>query len=692
MKKLIGLTLILSACIILMKCKDEEAGKREWPRISTLPVTNISEQGGQFNAEITFRGDFEILKYGFVWSKDLNPTFENADKIVIQGNPAANTFSAKATTTLGVNVTVHVRSFVQTSDYIVYGKDVEFISLGSKAPKITSFEPLTGSWGDTILIHGTNFSFVKEENIVKLGSIDAKVLTATDTLITTSVPGILNSNSVKVSVSISGNSALSVSEFNYLIPEITGISKLNGTFLDTLLILGSNFGREKVYNSFYFNNASALIISANPSRIQVVVPAELKATESTIKLVSVGHELTYGQSFVLNAPVINSFSPDTASHENETITIYGKNFNPIPQNNIVVIGDGYRADIIESSGNYLKAILPDMSIPVHNVSIFYDTYIWVYVSEQSVKALNNLHISWHSTYTRKNDFPGTRRHKAVAFSINGKGYFGTGVSMNFNNLYNDFWEYDPVIDQWTRINDFPGRPRAAAVSFAIDNKGYVGSGSENYQDVDTDHDINHFRDFYFYDPATHSWTRVADFGGVGRHSAACFVINDEAYVGTGHWGNDFPYGTSFSSDDFWKYNSVLNNWTEIQKFPEATSQGVGFNINDKGYIYDYNKLFEYDGSNWNILNAVELSTWDNSAFSIRNLGYFGLGSGGIHNLVEYDPVNQSSVNGPLDFPFSRSGVSVFVIDNKAYIVGGNANNPNTEITEVWEFDPTKPEL
>ena len=53
--------------------------------------------------------------------------------------------------------------------------------------------------------------------------------------------------------------------------------------------------------------------------------------------------------------------------------------------------------------------------------------MWVYVSEQSVKALNNLNISWHSTYTRKNDFPGSRRRKAVAFSISNKGYFGTEV-------------------------------------------------------------------------------------------------------------------------------------------------------------------------------------------------------------------------------------------------------------------------
>ncbi len=136
MKKIIGLILILSACIILMKCKDEEAAKHEWPRLTTLAVSNISELGAQFNAEITYRGDFEILSYGFVWSKDVNPTIENSDKVVLSGNPPSNTFSAQATTTLGVNIINHVRSFVQTADYMVYGKDVEFLSLGSKSPKI----------------------------------------------------------------------------------------------------------------------------------------------------------------------------------------------------------------------------------------------------------------------------------------------------------------------------------------------------------------------------------------------------------------------------------------------------------------------------------------------------------------------------------------------------------------------------
>ena len=291
MKKIIGFALILSACIFLVKCKDEEAGKREWPRLSTMPVTNISEQGAQFNAEIIFRGDFEILQYGFVWSKGYNPTIENSDKIVLTGSPAANTFSVQTTTTLGVNVTNHVRSFVQTADYMVYGTDVEFISLGSKSPKITSFEPETGSWGDTINITGEYFSYLSGDNVVKLGEIEAHIISVSDTLLSVIVPDKLNQNSVKVSVSILGNSAFSEQEFTYLMPEITSVSPLSGTFQDTITIFGNNFGRSISYNLVYFGSETnvAQIISVNPSRLTVIVPPPLVYFENSINVKSVGH-------------------------------------------------------------------------------------------------------------------------------------------------------------------------------------------------------------------------------------------------------------------------------------------------------------------------------------------------------------------------------------------------------------------
>jgi N-acetylneuraminic acid mutarotase len=56
------------------------------------------------------------------------------------------------------------------------------------------------------------------------------------------------------------------------------------------------------------------------------------------------------------------------------------------------------------------------------------------------------------TWTQKADFGGTARYGAFAFSINGKGYLGTGD--NNNVLYKDVWEFDPLTHSWTQKADF----------------------------------------------------------------------------------------------------------------------------------------------------------------------------------------------------------------------------------------------
>lgn len=45
-------------------------------------------------------------------------------------------------------------------------------------------------------------------------------------------------------------------------------------------------------------------------------------------------------------------------------------------------------------------------------------------------------------------FPGSRRTSAVAFSIDDKGYFGTG-GMAFGST--DFWEYNPTFNLWNSL-------------------------------------------------------------------------------------------------------------------------------------------------------------------------------------------------------------------------------------------------
>ena len=43
----------------------------------------------------------------------------------------------------------------------------------------------------------------------------------------------------------------------------------------------------------------------------------------------------------------------------------------------------------------------------------------------------------------KSDFPGFKRQDAASFSINGKGYLGSGLS-GLNIPTRDFWKYDPL--------------------------------------------------------------------------------------------------------------------------------------------------------------------------------------------------------------------------------------------------------
>jgi len=124
---------------------------------------------------------------------------------------------------------------------------------------------------------------------------------------------------------------------------------------------------------------------------------------------------------------------------------------------------------------------------------------------------------------------------AVAFSINGKGYVGTGNAQVTTSRFKSFWEYNPLNDSWTSIADFPTESEDA-VAFSVGSKGYVGTG-------DTGSPVN---DMWEYNPRNNSWTPVAGVRGPARQDAVSFSVGCVGYVGT---GKDVPGGVL---SDFWK--------------------------------------------------------------------------------------------------------------------------------------------
>lgn len=97
------------------------------------------------------------------------------------------------------------------------------------------------------------------------------------------------------------------------------------------------------------------------------------------------------------------------------------------------------------------------------------------------------------------------RFAPVGFSINGKGYYGTGSIYNQNDKFKDFWSYDPITDRWTQIADFGGTARSSCFAFALNGNGYVGGGK-------TDNGCSD--EMFVYYPSSNSW---GSYGLVPKH-------------------------------------------------------------------------------------------------------------------------------------------------------------------------------
>jgi N-acetylneuraminic acid mutarotase len=125
------------------------------------------------------------------------------------------------------------------------------------------------------------------------------------------------------------------------------------------------------------------------------------------------------------------------------------------------------------------------------------------------------------TWYKMADFPGAGRKYGVAFSINGKGYYGTGVD-KLANKRADFYEYTPNdnIGTWTKIDSIPGLGVVSAVGFAVGNYGYVATGNT---------DLETSKSMYKYDPSVGKWSQVEGVKVAKCYGASTFIIGETVY-------------------------------------------------------------------------------------------------------------------------------------------------------------------
>ncbi|RZK21794.1 MAG: hypothetical protein EOO56_10805 [Hymenobacter sp.] len=296
------------------------------------------------------------------------------------------------------------------------------------------------------------------------------------------------------------------------------------------------------------------------------------------------------------------------------------------------------------------------------------------------------------------------RSESVSFVINNVAYVGTGrnpAALSTNNVYGDFYALDPskTGSGWSSVTPMPAAAgvRYGAAAFAINNKGYVCGG---YGYVGTSTNITYLSDVWEFDPATStgstvgSWRKVANslptplsgavagsignvgfvgcgFDGTGntnifyqfdgttwrtltntypgqpRSGAMSFVVNNQLYVVGGTNNNVATTDVyAYSTTSGWALKHYLrnvSNSTESYDYSAVSrSLGVGFTVNDKGYIavggstlttcYEYN----YADDTWTLKNPFNGSARNNAvAFGIGNYGYVGLGYTGATRLNDF---------------------------------------------------------
>ena len=134
-------------------------------------------------------------------------------------------------------------------------------------------------------------------------------------------------------------------------------------------------------------------------------------------------------------------------------------------------------------------------------------------------------------------------------------------------FYDDWWEYDTATNTFTKKANYPGLGRVGCIAVFANNKIYVGLGSG----VTGSGTYTLSTDWWEYDIPNDTWTPKTNFPSNGREYAKAFVWqNQKIFVGGGVTLNS--NGSFVISKELWEYDILTNSWSQKKNLP--TNQGI----------------------------------------------------------------------------------------------------------------------
>ncbi|HET6558583.1 MAG TPA: IPT/TIG domain-containing protein [Prolixibacteraceae bacterium] len=288
------LFMLLLATVLLAACTKEELATREYPRVNTLEVTNISPEGVTFNGEVFLSNHSPVEKVGFIWSTKEPLSILSDDTTIITGTGIKTSFQKQVSHSLTRNVQYYVRAFAITDKYTSYGPILSFKSTGSKAPVITDCFPSKGNYGDTVTIIGDNFSSSVENITVSVGNLNARVIKAEKTRISIVLPTTTLTGDASIRVMVASMITTSTGIFEFNSPHITAVEPQRWVIgKGDLTLTGEGFSPDISKNILTLNDIPVKIVSASKNKIIFSPPLEISPGVKSIKITVGGKTIQY---------------------------------------------------------------------------------------------------------------------------------------------------------------------------------------------------------------------------------------------------------------------------------------------------------------------------------------------------------------------------------------------------------------
>lgn len=161
-------------------------------------ITSFTPTSGSVGQEVFINGNFQ----------------PSTNYTVTIGNVQNSVFSSSSSNVLRINVPFGAlvgpsKITLSTGGITIVSKD-DFTVL---SPQINSFTPTTGVAGTLVTIDGTGFSQFPSNNLVRFGTVATQVLNASPTKLTVLVPSGIPPSSMKITINVSGQTAVSTNNF-----------------------------------------------------------------------------------------------------------------------------------------------------------------------------------------------------------------------------------------------------------------------------------------------------------------------------------------------------------------------------------------------------------------------------------------------------------------------------------------------